>query len=282
MEQPKKQSFKKFDVGEVIREKSPKLAPWIPGFLMRYLRKIVHEDFINEIIRDYGHLQGWDFSAAMMRRFNLTITVKGKENLPPQGNYIFASNHPLGGLDGHVIMFLIGPKYGKYKFLVNDILMGLKNLNDVFIPVNKHGRQGAEFAQQIDEAYKSDIQICTFPAGLVSRRINGKIVDLDWHKNFITKSKQYQRDVIPIYMSGGNTDFFYRLSNIRKKLGLKANIEMLYLIDETCKHENKKITVTYGKPIPWQTFDNSKRPVEWAKWVKQIVYKLGGVDTIPF
>lgn len=275
-------TFKEIDVKELFYDKNPTLARWLPGFIYRYLRKVIRQDFINGIIRDYGHLKGYDFTVAMINFFNIKINVAGEENLPDQGRFIFASNHPLGGLDGHVIMYLVGKKYGpnRYKFLVNDLLMNLKNLVDVFIPVNKHGRQGAELAERMDAAFSSEDQILTFPSGMVSRKIKGEIVDLEWKKSFINKSRQYQRDVIPIHMTGNNTNFFYRLYKIRSFLGIKANIEMLYLMDETYKHRNKHLTVTFGKPIPWQTFDKSKRPREWAAWVKEQVYTLPGVSTL--
>ena len=283
MKQAQKTNPKQISIRGIIHDKSPKLAKWIPRFLINYLRKITHEDLVNELIRDYGHLEGFDFSEAMIKFFNVSIDVEGEDNLPKDGKYIFVSNHPLGGFDGHILMYLIGKLYGenKYKFLVNDILMNLTNMKDVFIPVNKHGRQGVELAKQIDDAYESDVQILTFPAGLVSRRIKGLITDLQWQKSFISKAKQYKRNVIPIHISGRNTEFFYRLGSLRKKLGIKANIEMLYLIDETYRHKNKQFVVKFGKPIAWQTFDNSKRPAAWAKWVKDIVYKMDGVDNVP-
>jgi 1-acyl-sn-glycerol-3-phosphate acyltransferase len=270
------------DVKKLFYEKNPKLAKWIPGFIYSYLRKIIHQDFVNEVIRDYGHLKGYDFSVAMMKFFNITISVEGEENLPEDGRYIFASNHPLGGLDGHVIMYLVGKKYGsdKYKFLVNDLLMNLKNLEGVFLPVNKHGKQGAELVEKLDEAFLSDVHILTFPSGMVSRKIKGQIIDLPWQKSFIIKAKQYQRDIIPIHIGGENSNFFYRLYTFRKFLGIKSNIEMLYLMDETYKHRNKHIPVKFGKPIPWQTFDKSKRPLEWAKWVKEKVYNMAGQEDI--
>ncbi|MDA3823022.1 MAG: 1-acyl-sn-glycerol-3-phosphate acyltransferase [Bacteroidales bacterium] len=272
------------DVKELFYEKNPKLARWIPGFIYSYLRKIAHQDFINEVIRDYGHLRGYDFSVAMMEFFNLTVEPEGLETLPEHGRYIFVANHPLGGLEGHVIMDLIGKKYGpnKYKFLVNDLLMNLKNLHDVFIPVNKHGRQGTELAVKLDTAFKSEDQILTFPSGWVSRKYKGQVMDLEWKKSFINKAKQYQRDVIPIHIGGENSKFFYRLYKFRKSIGIKANIEMLYLMDETYKHRNMHISIKFGKPIPWQTFDNSRRPLEWAKWVKDVVYKIDGVENVPY
>lgn len=283
MEEGKIKNFKEIDVKELFYDKNPKLARWIPGFIYSYLRRVAHQDWINMMIRDFGHLQGYDFSATMLKFFDLKINYVGMENLPEDGRYIFAANHPWGGLDGHVIMALIGDKYGRdnYKFLVNDILMNLKNLHGVFIPVNKHGRQGAELAEKLDAAFQSDEQILTFPSGLVSRKIKGQVMDLEWQKSFINKARQYQRDIIPIHMGGDNTKFFYRLYRIRKALGIKANIEMLYLIDETYKHKGKQITVTIGEPIPWQTFDKSKRPLAWAKWVKDRTYALAGVTEVP-
>ena len=283
MEQNQIKGLEPIDIKQIFKNKNPKLARLIPGFVFRYIKKIAHEDFTNEIIRDYGHLEGFDFTKAMIKKFNVSIEVEGEEHLPEKGKYIFASNHPLGGFDGHILMYLIGQKYGEhnYRFLVNDILMNLSNLGEVFIPINKHGKQGAELANRLDQAFQSDLQILTFPAGLVSRRINGQIVDLEWKKSFINKSKQYQRDIIPIHISGRNSNFFYRLGSFRKFLGIKANIEMLYLIDETYKHRNKTFIVKFGKPIPNQTFDKTKRPLAWAKWVKEQVYKMDGVNSIP-
>jgi len=278
MEKEKKKLLEEIDIKKVFYTKSPKIARWIPGFIFKYLKRITHESLLNEMIREIGHLEGLEFSMAVIKRFNVTIKIEGEENLPENGRYIFASNHPLGGFDGHIIMDIVGNKYGPYKFLVNDLLMKLKNLHGVFIPVNKHGRQGVELAKQLDEAFQSDAQILTFPAGLVSRKIKGQIIDLEWHKSFINKAKQYKRDIIPIHVGGRNSNFFYRLANFRKLLGIKANIEMLYLIDESIKHFNKTITVKFGKPISWQTFDTSKRPKEWAKWVKEKAYHLDGVE----
>ena len=175
------------DVKDLFYEKNPKLARWIPGFIYAYLRRIAHQDMINEIIRDYGHLQGYDFSVAMLDYWKLDIEINGEEKLPDDGRFIFAANHPWGGLDGHIAMVILGRKYGpdKYKCLVNDLLMNLKNLHGVFIPVNKHGRQGSELADKLDAAFKSEAQILTFPSGLVSRKINGKVMDLEWKKSFI-------------------------------------------------------------------------------------------------
>jgi len=189
--------------------------------------------------------------------------------------YIFASNHPLGGLDGMATGMLIGKEYdGKVRFFSNDLLTNLEPLKEMFIPVNKLGSQSRQHAKMMDDLYNSENHLVTYPAGMCSRKINGKIVDPEWKKNFIAKAVQYQRDVVPIYFEGRNSNFFYNLARIRKFLGIKFNIEMMYLADEMFKQRGSKFTLTIGKPIPWQTFDKSKTQSEWAAWVKELVYKL--------
>lgn len=269
------------EIEKLFANKSPRLAKLIPGFLFRYLKKIVREDFVNDFLDKYGHLKNLDFINASIKDFNLNIHIEGRENIPKEGRFIFASNHPLGGLDGIVLMKIISDHFPEYRFLVNDILMNVYPIKELFIPINKHGKQAMEAARQIEAAYTSDAQVLTFPAGLVSRKIKGQIMDLPWQKSFIIKAVKHQRNVIPIHFSGGNTKFFYRLANFRKFIGLKANIEMLYLMDETCKHRDKNLTIKIGKPIDFRTFNKSKNPIEWAKWVKERVYGLDGITTVP-
>ena len=272
---------KELNIKKVFYEKNPKLARFIPGFVFKYLQKIGHEQEMNEFLRAHGNKTNVEFIEAAMADFNITLEVEGTKNLPKDEKFIFASNHPLGGFDGLLILKTIHDIYGPTKALVNDILMNIINIKELFIPVNKHGREGVEFLQRINDAYNSDCQILNFPSGLVSRKIQGQVMDFEWQKSFIVKAKEYKRDVIPMFITGNNTEFFYRLSNIRTKLGIKANIEMLYLVDETYKHKNKKFKIIFGNPIPYTTFDKSKRPTEWAKYVKEQAYRLNNIHNVP-
>jgi 1-acyl-sn-glycerol-3-phosphate acyltransferase len=269
------------DLEAVFRNKNPKLANMLPGFIFRYLKRIVHEDEINKFLEKHGEKSNLEFIDAVIEEFNVTIETGGTDNFLKTEKYIFVANHPLGGFDGVVLIKIMSVFFREFKFLVNDLLMNITPISDYFIPINKHGSQGAEAVLQMEEAFASDTQIVTFPAGLVSRKIKGQVMDLQWQKNFIAKAIKYKRDVIPVHFSGRNTNFFYRLANFRKLLGIKANIEMLYLADETIKHKNKHLVVKFGKPISWQTFDRTKRPIEWAKWVKEKVYALDGVNNVP-
>ena len=268
--------MKLIDVKEVLHQKAPKMAQKIPRFVVNYLIRLIHQDEINDLVIRYHHLDGVAFMQALVKEFDLTLEVHGEECLPTDGErYIFAANHPLGGLDGICLAALLGERYdSKISYLVNDLLMFIPNLQSIFVPINKHGTQGKHAAQKIEEAFASDRQILTFPAGLCSRKKNGIIRDLEWKKSFIQKAVEYQRDIVPVYFEGQNSNFFYRLANFRKQLCIKMNIEMLYLPDEMFKKKHSMFRVHVGHPISWQTFDSSKKPAEWAEWVKQKAYSL--------
>ena len=262
-------------IEQVFKNKNPRVARMIPGFVYSFLKRLIHQDGINEFIEKYGDRKGLDFADGMMEYLRVTYDVRGEENLPPpEGRYIFASNHPLGGPDGVILISFLGKHYPDLKFPVNDLLLNLKNLNNIFLPVNKHGAMAREAAAAIEEAYASSCQMIMFPAGLCSRKIKGKICDLTWQKSFVTKAVQYQRDIVPIFFSGKNSDFFYNLANFRKRIHLKANLEMLWLPDETFKKIGQHFTLYIGKPIPWQSLDKSRKPLEWAAEIKRQVYEL--------
>lgn len=263
------------DIDKILADKAGKKARYVPRFLVSYLKKIIHQDEVNYFLRLHNDKYGLDFIRSFMEFFNNSFDVRGLENLPDDGHFTFVSNHPLGAQDGLGLGLILGERYeGRIKFLVNDLLMNIPQIASLFIPINKTGNQSRNLPQQVTAAFESDNHIVMFPAGICSRKQNGVIRDLEWKKTFIVKSVQTQRDIVPIHFEGQNSDFFYRLANINKMLGIKFNIAMLYLSDEMFKNKNKKFTVTIGKPIPWQTFDSSRKPIEWAQYVQDVVYSL--------
>jgi putative hemolysin len=252
------------------------MARKIPRFVKNYLKRIAHQDDINEVFRLFGHLKGADFAEELLRYLEITVKYEGLENLPKAGVYTFVSNHPLGGLDGVAIAALLGRRYPNVKIMVNDLLMYVKPLNEVFMPINITGKQGKEAAETVNKHYAdSDTQIVMFPAGQVSRRQKGGVIaDGEWKKNFIAKTVAFERDVVPMYFDGFNSKFFYNLAKIRKFLNIKINIEMLYLADELFGHRGQTFTIKIGKPVAWQRFDNTKSQTKWANIVRDEVYKM--------
>ncbi|MFP4489505.1 MAG: 1-acyl-sn-glycerol-3-phosphate acyltransferase [Bacteroidales bacterium] len=269
----------RIDVKEIFRDKNPGLARLIPGFVIRYLRRIIHEDELNDFLSRYGNLRDIELVKAGLAYLGVSYRAHNKHNIPASGRYIFVSNHPLGGLDGAVFIAELSKYYDDIKFPVNDILMNIENMSGVFLPINKHGSQAREAVKRIDDAYASDSQILYFPAGLCSRKKNKKIRDLEWQKNFVVKAVRHKRDIVPVYFSGRNSDWFYNLSNFRKAIGIKSNIEMLYLPDEMFRQRGKDLHIVFGKAISSDTLDNSKTPYEWAQWLKGKTYELA--ETVP-
>ena len=268
----------KIDIDKVLQSKMGAKSKWVPRFVVNWLKRIVHQDEINRFIELEGEKQGVEWIEDCLEYLYTKVVVAVTENLPDVSDprrYTFVSNHPLGGLDGLALGAVIGRKYeGQVKYLVNDLLMNLKGLAPLFIPINKTGKQSRNFPAIVEAGFASDNHIIMFPAGLCSRRTNGVIRDLEWKKTFVTKSVETQRDVVPIYFEGRNSDFFYRLANVSKALGIKFNIAMLFLADELFKNHHNTFTVSIGKPIPWQTFDKTKSPIEWAQHVKEQVYAM--------
>lgn len=265
--------IKLIDVEQVIAGKNPGLAKWLPGFVLKYLKGIIHQDEVNAIIMQTQDKMGLDFVDAAVQTFQPVVKVVGLEHLSQSKRFVVASNHPLGGLDGIVLMQAIGRVRQDIQFPVNDILLYLSNLKPLFVPINKHG-SNVENIRILEDTFRGDAVISYFPFGLVSRKSKGIIRDLDWKKTFLSKAKKFERDIIPTHIGGRNSSFFYNLSNFRKFLGIKTNIEMLFLVDEFFKQKNQNITITFGKPIPYQLFDKRFSDVRWADKLRGFVYFL--------
>ena len=268
---------KTVDLDNILKSKLGAKAKFVPRPLVSWLKRIIHQDQVNAYLWESRHLSGTEWLEECVRYLDATLDIKGQENLPDKNDgrlYTFVSNHPLGGEDGVALGAIIGRHYdGRLRYLVNDLLMNLPGLAPVCIPINKTGKQGRDFPKMVETGFQSDNHMLMFPAGLCSRRKNGVIRDIPWTKTFITKSVQYQRDVVPIHFSGQNSNAFYRMASFSDRF-LPFNLAMLFLVDEMYKNVHKTFHVTIGKPIPWQTFDKSRKPAEWAQWVQDRVYDL--------
>jgi 1-acyl-sn-glycerol-3-phosphate acyltransferase len=252
------------DIKRLIKSKSPRLAKWLPGFVISYLKRILRQDEINDFLIKHKEDYNADFCTEVINYFNIQIEVKGIENIPKDGKVIIAMNHPLGGMDAIAFVSALQNHRTDLRFIVNDLLMNLTNLRGLFVGVNKHGKNEGSVRQQIHDVFESDEAVCIFPAGLVSRKINGQVRDLDWKKTFVTYSIRMDQPIIPVFIDGELSNFF----------GIKANIEMLYLSNELFKQKNKKMTFTIGKPILPSEFDINRSERDLAQDVKAMVYDL--------
>jgi putative hemolysin len=263
------------DIDALFRKKNPGLYRWIPGFLLRWVKRTVHQEEINGALERNKNYRDAEFAEhIILDELGARINSSGIHNIPSSGGAIIAANHPLGGLDGMILMVEASKVRKDVRVIVNDILTALPNFGDIFIPVNKIGSKAKESLQRVEDAYASNKLVLVFPAGLCSRQINGAIRDLDWQKSFISRALKYNLPIVPTYISGENSNWFYSLANFRKFLGIKANIEMFYLPDEMFRQKGKEVHMTVGKPIPASTFDQRHSQAEWAQMVKDFVYQL--------
>lgn len=268
--------MRRVDVGEVLRQKAPGLAKRVPRWLVRQLEKFICQDRLNQLLEHNEGLTGVDFAEGVINEMEIDYSdIRGR--LPKSPRVIFVSNHPLGGLDGLVLSTIVGRHYGRkdIRFIVNDILTFVDPLRDIFIGVNKHGAQSRESATRLDEVFASDSPVLMFPAGLVSRRQpDGSIADLKWNKMVVNKAIFYHRPVIPVYFDGENSHFFYNFARLRTRLGMKFNIEMLRLPREFVDSQGKKVSVTFGEPIPAESLRGGRNAEAEAASLREAVYAL--------
>ena len=263
------------NIDNVLKEKSPGLYKVLPRFIINWLKKILHEKDINQILKELEDKHEIEFINNGLKKLGVKSEGIGTNNIPTKNGVILVANHPLGGLDGVAMIQQISNVRNDINFLVNDILTHINKLKPYFIPINKHGKNSRKNLLKIDELYKSDSCIVLFPAGLVSRRQkNKKIEDLEWKKSFVTKARKHNKTIIPVHVNGLNSSKFYNLSYWRKKLRIKLNIEMLFLADEMFKQQGATITFTFGKPINPEKLHNRFTDLEWAQKIKNHVYEL--------
>ena len=276
----------KIDVAEVLRSRMPRLSRLIPKSLVRWLERVICQDDMNRLLEENHGLTGAEFCRGVLGSLGISVDIKHAERLPAREDrrVIFVSNHPLGGLDGMALIDLIQQHYGgQVWFIVNDLLMAVKPLNDVFLPINKHGAQSRRAAGAIEEALAGNNPVIIFPAGLCSRmrrtsymgKHGTEVADLQWHKMFVNKSIQHHRDIIPLHFSGQNSPHFYKVARARKLLRVPINLEMIYLPQEVFKARGSKFTVTIGARLPWNSVAGGKDAQGSANSIRSMAYLLG-------
>ena len=265
---------KKVDIALVLQDKAPKLAKKLPRWVVNWLRRVIHEDDLNHIYDNYWNLAPQPFIQACFQDWNVTYSIEGLDRLPRDGRYLFVSNHPFGGMDGLMLSDKLISHFGDVRVVVNDLLKVVSPLEELWIPVNKHGSQKAEYARRFEEAFFGDKPILTFPAGLCSRYLDGRIQDTPWKNNFLKKAYASRRTIVPIFVEGRLSNFFYGLHRVRKAFGVKANIEMLWLVDEMFAQHDRHFRIRVGEPIALSDLQAVGDLGEQTEWVRKKCYDL--------
>ncbi|MDF2447648.1 MAG: glycerol acyltransferase [Bacteroidota bacterium] len=276
------ENAKFIDVEKVLKEKAFKLYKWLPGFAIKWLKRKLHEDDINSAMLHLKDDEGLEFNRKGLERLGAKVESIHAELIPRTGSIIIAANHPLGGLDGMALIKSVGDVRPDVRFFVNDILKNLKNYGEIFVAVNKVGASSTRSLRTMEEVFMTECAVLFFPAGLVSRKENGIVRDLPWKKSFVTQAIDHKRMIQPVFIEGKNSEFFYNFARLRKKIGIKANIEMLFLPDEMFKARKETIRIHYSKPFDSQLLTERKTHKEWSDLIYQYIYSVDFMKGIPF
>ena len=266
--------IKYIDIEKVIRNSKSKLIRSLPGFIVKFIIKSVYQDEMNAAINKYRNNSGVPFVNDILNEWEVTVNIKGVENVPASGRFVFVANHPVGAIDSLSFLSTIYRFFPDVISPSNELFNYIPQLQPLILGVNVFGKNTKETVIKLNQLFDSDSQIMIFPAGEVSRRIKGEISDPDWQKTFITKSIQYKRDIIPVHISGRNSGFFYFTAHLRKFLGIKLYIETMLLPREMIKQKKSTITLTIGKPFSWNKLSDDKSQDGWAQYIKDLTYKL--------
>jgi putative hemolysin len=270
------------DVEKILKEKAYKLYRWLPRFVINWLKKKLHEDDINEAMEELKDAEGLEFNRKGLEKLGARVESIHSELVPKTGSIIIAANHPLGGLDGMSLIKAVGDIRPDVRFFVNDILKNLKNYGEIFVAVNKVGASSTRSLRTMEEVFMTECAVLFFPAGLVSRKIDGVVRDLPWKKSFVTQAIDHKRMIQPVYIEGENSKFFYNFALWRKRLGIKANIEMLFLPDEMFKARKETIKIHFSKPFDSAILDKSKTDRQWSDLIYKYIYSPEFMKGIPF
>lgn len=262
------------DVAKAFADKNPRLYRWMPGWILRKIANLVHQEEMNEFLALHGHLRGAEFARAALRHLHIQTNAVGLEHIPSNGAFVLIANHPLGGTDGLALFDMLGKCRNKFASMSNDLITQIQPLEELFVPVNKHGAQSRENVQILKDRFRDGYGILIFPAGLVSRRSAGIIRDLPWKKTAVSLARREKVPLVPVHISGQLSERFYRVASWRKILGIPWNLEMMLLVDELFRLRNTTLTITIGEAIPASHLDASRTDLEWTQWLYQKVYQL--------
>lgn len=282
LQSPIMENTKFIDVEKILKEKAFSLYKWLPRFAINWLKKKLHEDEINKTMEELKNDVGLEFNRKGLEKIGAKVESVNAHFVPKTGSVVIVSNHPLGGLDGMALIKAVGEVRSDVHFLVNDVLKNIKNYGEIYVAVNKLGASSAKYLRVIEEVFRTESALLLFPAGLVSRKQNGVVRDLVWKKSYVTQAIDHQRMIQPVFIEGQNSKFFYNFAMWRKRLGIKANIEMLFLPDEMFKARKETIKVHFSKPFNSSLLDSSKTHKQWSDLIYQYIYSPEFMKEIPF
>jgi putative hemolysin len=263
------------NIEKEILSKFPKLSsktPMLQKSLFKIAQKLVHEDKINDFLKKYSHLKGFEFVEAVLDyfKFDFSYSSNDIENIPSSGRVVIISNHPLGALDALCLLKLVGSVRKDVRIVANDFLAGIESLNSLFIKIdNFKTKQSKENIKKIYSALDNEEAVIIFPAGEVSRVSPTGIKDGKWQKGFLNFAKRSKSPILPILVDAKNSKTFYTVSILNK------TFSTILLSDEMFKQRDKNVTIKVGKLIAYENIlDSTSKKLTLVDQYKKHLYGL--------
>ena len=249
---------KNISIDEIVKEKQIGFYRVLPKFMQSVIKLLLYENQINKLIKKFEYHKEIEFIDQIIRHLKLSFNSHYLEKLDINKRYIFVCNHPTGILDGLIILKALSSDF-KPQIISNDIINYFSNVKKLLLPVNWFGKINKTQTTNLINALKSNKQIILFPAGEVSKLGFQGIKDKKWNPFFIKKAIKYNRDIVPVLISGKNSFWFYLLSTFRSLLKIKFHVEIFLLIHELFNKKDQIIHLKFGVPISHETLLNSNK-----------------------
>jgi len=258
------------------------LAQRYPGFLERHRRTarilfrflvyLFYESRFQQFARDYPHLEGFDFVEQVLRYFDFSLRLRDseRERIPASGRVLVAANHPIGSLDGLALLNLVRQVRPDVKVVANNLLTAIGPLQSLLLPVSAMGGSSTRNdLRLIREHLDNEGALIIFPAGEVSRFGPRGVRDGEWHSGFVRMAAAAKAPILPVFVAGRNSLFFYSLSFLAKPLST------VWLVREMFKQNHNTVDTRVGNPVPYKLYAGAgDHPREIARRFRRHVYRL--------
>ena len=249
---------------------------YLGTFIAWLLMKVTRISAINSFYDTIAHLDCEAYAQAILEHYEIDFDIPEEDfkRLPKDGSYITISNHPLGGIDGILLMRLMLPIRKDYKIMANFLLERMAPLAPYILPVNpfeehKGARSSIAGFKKALQHIRDGHPLGIFPAGEVSTHKDGKlIVDRPWEEAALKLIKKAQVPVVPIYFHGKNSKLFYRLSR------WNPIFRTALIPSQVLSQRNRPLKVRIGQPISVQTQNEQENLEDFTDLLRRKTYIL--------
>lgn len=266
----------KINIEKIIEERAPDFLSRYPKLFRKlafaFIEKIMRINEANRLLELHRDKKGFAFIDELFDYLDFTYSLsnKDKEKIPAEGKLIIIANHPLGGLDALSILKAVREVRPDVKIIANNILLNIENLQELILPFDIYSISAQkENILRIEKALENEEAVILFPAAEVSRSRLIYIKDGPWQKGAVYFARKFNAPVLPVFIIGKNSFWFYFVSLISKKLST------FMLPNELFNKRGKTIQLRIGRHIPSKAFNPYIKDRAHTALLRKHLYQVG-------